>query len=152
MIARVLALTVALILAGGGSPSGAAGQLDAIATVQGGGASLTVNTYTDNGQVVGLLGIAGEGKRISFAFRHDEWASLIALWKRVAAAPAGDWKMIGSMAEIGTTNPSFLIMYAGPTISIVIAEPTKSLVFALARSDAATFETALTRTLDRIAP
>jgi hypothetical protein len=54
------------------------------------------------------------------------------------------------MAEVGTTVPSFLIMYAGPTYSVVIADPTHSIVFSLARADAASFESALGHALDRL--
>ena len=115
-----------------------------------GSAQLSVDTYTD-GDTVGLIGLVDtDGKRISFAFRRDEWLALIALWKKTAAMPAGNWKMVGSMAEVGTTVPSFLIMYAGPAYSVVIADPTHSIVFSLARADAASFESALGRALDRL--
>jgi hypothetical protein len=150
LVVRFLALTLGLTLAAGAVPAAAAGQLVEIGKVVTGSAQLSVDTYTD-GDTVGLIGLVDtDGKRISFAFRRDEWLALIALWKKTAAMPAGNWKMVGSMAEVGTTVPSFLIMYAGPAYSVVIADPTHSIVFSLARADAASFESALGRALDRL--
>jgi hypothetical protein len=149
-LCRLLVLATALTAFGGTAPAAAAGTVNNVGSITNGAAELDTVIYTDtDGSKVGLLGITGaDGKKISFAFRRDEWVSLIALWKQTATAPSTAWKMVGTMAETETTEPSFLIMYAGATYSIVIADPTHSEVFSLARSDGPAFETALGRVLN----
>lgn len=150
---RLLALVAAFGVLGTALPARAAGQLIEIATFTSGGAQLKVDTYTSDGSTVGLLGISpAAGKRISFAFNRSEWTALIALWKKAAATQPGAWTIAGSMSETGTTEPSFLVLYAGSALNLVIDEPTNSAVFSLARTDDPAFETALGRALDSLTP
>jgi hypothetical protein len=150
---RLLVLVVAFVIFGATLPARADGQLEEIAAFASDGARLTVAVFTEDGNTVGLLGIAPvAGKRISFAFNRSEWTTLVALCKKAGATLPGAWTVAGSMAESRTTEPSFLVLYAGATLNLVLDDPTNSAVFSMARSDEPAFETALDRALDRLTP
>jgi hypothetical protein len=149
---RLLALAAAFAVFGGTLPARADG-LDMVTSFPSGTSKLVVADYVDGDTTIGLLAITpAEGKGISFAFDRDEWAAMIGLWRKASDTPSGPWKVAGSMAETGTSDPSVLIVYAGTVFSFVIAQPSRSAVISLTRGDGPNFEAALNRVLSHITP
>ena len=84
-------------------------QLELIAKFQNLEIELDVVTVVDSeaeasGRVA-LLGIATP-LRSSFSFKREEWLLLIALWSKAVKAQSDSWKIIGSMKEMETSDPS----------------------------------------------
>jgi hypothetical protein len=108
-----------------------------------GQSELDVATYTDEGNKIALLGIAGT-KRISMAFSKQEWVPLINLWTKAKNTQSAAWTVIGTMKETGTEDPSRLTMSAGPGVRFAISTPKKgTMIYTLPTADAARFERAL---------
>src|SRR5258708_3071049 len=83
---------------------------------------------------VTFLGIATPS-RTSFSFRLEEWLSLIDLWRKAVKAQSGSWKVVGSMAEMETSDVSHLTVSAGPGVKFVISAPQKNTVTYLLSKD-----------------
>ena len=124
-------------------------QLELIAKFQNLEIELDVVTVVDSeaeasGRVA-LLGIATP-LRSSFSFKREEWLLLIALWSKAVKAQSDSWKIIGSMKETETSDPSLLTISAGPGIKLVINSPRKGLVtYVLSKDDLARFAGTLYR-------
>jgi len=124
-------------------------QLELIAKFQNLEIELDVVTVVDSeaeasGRVA-LLGIATP-LRSSFSFKREEWLLLIALWSKAVKAQSDSWKIIGSMKETETSDPSLLTISAGSGIKLVINSPRKGLVtYVLSKDDLARFAGTLYR-------
>ena len=111
---------------------------------------LTVAHYTVAGAPtakgkVGLLTIATPDAN-SFAFNPSEWKSLIALCDRATKMQSGDWTVVGTMTETGTSDVSHLTVSAGPGLNFVITSPKDGTVaHVLQKAEFSRFQKALAR-------
>ena len=124
-------------------------QLDLIAKFQNEGIELDVlagvNWEAESSSKVALLGIATP-LRSSFSFNRAEWLLLIDLWSKAVKVQSDSWKIIGSMKETETSDPSLLTISAGPGIKFVINSPRKgSVTYVLSKDDLARFAGTLYR-------
>jgi hypothetical protein len=124
-------------------------QLDLVAKFQNVDIELYVVTVVDSEveaeSKVALLGIATP-LRSSFSFKREEWLLLIDLWSKAVKLQSDSWKIIGSMKETETSDPSLLTISAGPGIKFAINSPRKVLVtYVLSKDDLARFAGTLYR-------
>ena len=147
----IIVLTVSLSLFTW--PLQAGVQLDIVAKFQNADLELDVVTVIDSEveasrSKVALLGIANPS-RSSFSFRLEEWLLLVELWTKAVKAQSGSWKVVGSMAEMETSDVSHLTVSAGPGVKFVISSPRKGTVtYLLPKDDMAGFEKALYQVKD----
>jgi hypothetical protein len=126
--------------------------LDIRRSFENGGQKLQVATYTKGNETVGLLSIGG-AKRVSFCSRRQMWHDFIALWEQSAQVPPVRWRFVGALNESDTTNPSHLVLYAGPAAQLVLVDPSEgALVFTLLEGDRAAFVDALRRVEGELSP
>jgi hypothetical protein len=122
-------------------------QLELVAKFRNVGIELdvvTVDASEPSGRVA-LLGIATP-LRSSFSFKREEWLLLIDLWSKTVKVQSDSWKIIGSMKETETSDPSLLTISAGPGIKFVINSPRKgSVTYVLSKDDLARFAGTLYR-------
>jgi hypothetical protein len=147
---RILLFVTGLLLvltpAGLGPPNLAAqgGKLDVLgkfpASIFSG--ELDVATYTENTERVGLLGISRD-KRVSYAFHANEWESLIELFRKAEPVQGASWQFVGSLKEVGTKDPTLLIVTAGAGIRFTMETADGSFAVVLSRNDYERFETSL---------
>ena len=148
----ILTVSVSLFI----PPLQAGMQLDIVGKFQDADLELDVATVFDpeveaSRSKVALLGIVTPSRqgiatplRNSFSFRLEEWLSLIALWMKAVNAQSDSWKVVGSMAEMETSDVSHLTVSAGPGVKFVISSPRKGTVtYVLPKDDMAGFEKAL---------
>ena len=109
------------------------------------GAELDLDTFEQNGQATGLLGIIMGKDRNAFTFDKGEIVEFLELYRKtVAARGAGAWKEMGTLSEHGTKDVSRLTLSAGPGVRFVLASPAgPTQVFTLADSETARFERGL---------
>jgi len=141
----VLAVAFCLLAA----PAPAKGKLDFVENFKTGDLELDVSTYTDPEVApykVGLLGLAAGSTRNSFAFRGDEWQTLIDLVAKAARAKASGiaWSVVGEMTETGTSDLSHLVVSAGSGIRFALnSAKGASLTYVLAKADVPRFQRAI---------
>jgi hypothetical protein len=125
--------------------------LELISSFTGGDAQLKVAVYTEGDQTVGLIGAWGPSAqggqlKVSFTFSKQEMDSFIALVQKALQIHSDRWQQAGSMDETGTTSPSHVVIYGGPSLQFAVTDPSKgSVTFVLAGSD----ETALVNALNQ---
>jgi len=124
--------------------SGAAradGQLANHGTFTDGTVNVELDTYTDNGQVVSLIGMKGNGISISFAFDASDWPDLLSLWRSARAKSGDKYQTAGSQKEVGSSAQCVITMAGGPAVKIIIVDPTAgALVYVVNPSDQDSFE------------
>ena len=144
-------LILSLVL--GTSPLRAEGKLAVVERFADRNTVLTVAHYTVAGAPtakgkVGLLTIATPDAN-SFAFNPSEWKSLIALCDRATKMQSGDWTVVGTMTETGTSDVSHLTVIAGPGLNFVITSPKDGTVaHVLQKAEFSRFQKALAEVQD----
>jgi hypothetical protein len=118
------------------------GKLDVVGIFGVSGAELKVATYTDGAQKVGLLGIAKE-KHVSYSFRPGEWDSLVQLFQKAAQTQSESWQFIGTIKEVGTKDPTLMLVTAGKGVRFTLETAEGSFSIVLAKTDFERFETSL---------
>ncbi len=122
MRARLSLIALVVLVAGGAVY--AAGKLVTIEKFTIAGAELDLDTYAQDNEMTGLLGIIMGKDRNAFTFDRGEVGEFIALWKKTLAARGpGAWKEIGTLSEHGTKDVSRLTLSAGPGVRFVLASP-----------------------------
>jgi hypothetical protein len=111
-----------------------AGKLDYIAKFASNGAELNVATYTEDSSRVALLGIT-LGKKASYAATGSEWDSFIKLWDKAVQTNSPTTQFIGSIKETETTDPTLVLITAGPGIRITLETANGSFSYLLEKSD-----------------
>jgi len=128
------------------SPARAEGNLVNIATYDNNGVQVVLDTYTENGKVVGLIGMYSNNLRISFAFSRGDWPALQNLWQAAMNMDGSDYKSQGSLAETGTSEKCVITAAGGPSVRLTIVDPiTGALVFDVQPSVKADFDTKLSQ-------
>jgi len=128
----------------------AADGLEIVSSFTGGDAQLKVAVYTEGSQTVGLIGTwapnpQGGQLKVSFTFSKPEMDTFIALVQKALQIHSDQWQQVGSMDETGTTSPSHVGVYGGPSLQFAVTDPSKgSVTIVLASSD----ETALVDALN----
>ena len=129
----------------------AADGLEIISSFTGGDAQLKVAVYTEGAETVGLIGAWGPAAqggplKVSFTFSKQEMDTFIALVQKAIQIQSAQWQQAGSMDESGTSSPSHVVVYGGPSLQFAVTDPSKgSVTFVLAGSD----ETALVNALNQ---
>jgi hypothetical protein len=100
---------------------------------------LDVATYSEGTEKVALLGISIPAKG-SYAARPDEWASLIQLWEKAAQTDSKSWQFIGTLKETGTTDPTLVIITAGPGVRFTLETAEGIFSYVLPKDDFPRFE------------
>jgi len=78
--------------------------------------------------------------------RHPWMLAFTALVQKAMDIQSDDWQQAGSMDETGTTDPSHIVVYGGPSLQFTLVEPSKgSITFTLAKSDESTLLEVLNR-------
>jgi hypothetical protein len=114
-----------------------------MATFRSGDKTLLVDTFTDSG-TVGLIAIKAGGRIFSYSFVKDDLPMLYARWNASQDIKDTAFFAAGSVAETGTKQLDVLLMAGGPAVRFSIADPVDGmLVFDLARSDYAKFDSAI---------
>lgn len=138
---RILCLTVGLLLALSASASpgvttNAEGKLNIIAKFPASafGGELDVATFTENAEKVGLLGIMRD-KRVSFAFHPNEWDSLIQLFHKAEPVQSASWQFVGTLKEVGTKDPTLLLVTAGPGVMFTMETAEGSFAVVVNKND-----------------
>ncbi len=118
------------------------GSLNIVAKFNTGETELDVATYTQNAEKVALIGISMP-KKGSYAARADEWAALIQLWEKAAQTDSASWQFIGTLKETGTTDPTLVIITAGPGVRFTLETADGIFSYVLPKSDFPRFETSV---------
>lgn len=96
--------------------------MEILASFAGGDAKLEMVTFTKATETIGMLGIKA-AKKISFGVRKPLWLKVLALAEEAGKVESKKWTFVGSLTESDTTNPSHLVVYAGPAVQFVITDP-----------------------------
>jgi hypothetical protein len=134
----------------------AADGLEVLSTFTGGDAQLKVAVYTEGNQTVGLIGAwapatQGGQVKVSFTFDKQEMNTFIALVQKALQIQSAQWQQAGSMDETGTTSPSHVVVYGGPSLQFAVTDPSKgSVTFVLANGDEAALVNALNQAEGRL--
>jgi hypothetical protein len=137
-------------------PSCAADGLEILSSFTGGDAQLKIAVYTEGDQTVGLIGAwesaTQNGQlKVSFTFTKQEMDTFIALVQKALQIQSAQWQQAGSMDETGTSSPSHVVVYGGPSLQFAVTDPSKgSVTFVLASSDEAALVNALNQAEGRL--
>jgi len=131
------------------STARAAGNLTYVQKFVAGADELDLATYTEVSSAgvtekVGLLGIKNEG-RGSFAFSPGEWQPLVDLFKKATQMQSASWQFVGTLKEVGTKDPTLLLMTAGPGVRVTLETADGSFSFVVSPADFDRFETGLSQ-------
>jgi hypothetical protein len=118
------------------------GQLNIVGKFVTGDTEMDVATYSESPNRVALLGIS-MAKKGSYAARADEWATLIQLWEKAAQTDSASWQFIGTLKETGTTDPTLVIITAGPGVRFTLETADGIFSYVLPKSDFPRFETSV---------
>jgi hypothetical protein len=129
----ILFAALALLLTFSATGIGA-GKLDTIANFTSNGGELNVATYTQDNDKVGLIGITLT-KKASYAATRNEWDSFIKLWEKAAQMNSTTTQFIGSIKETETTDPTLVLITAGPGVRFTLETANGSFSYLLAKSD-----------------
>ncbi len=130
-IILLAALTLLLTFSAAGI---GAGKLEYIATFTSSAGELNIATYTEDNDKVGLLGIT-LAKKASYSASRGEWDSFIKLWDKAAQTNSTTSQFIGSIKETETTDPTLVLVTAGPGVRITLETANGSFSYLLAKSD-----------------
>jgi hypothetical protein len=118
------------------------GKLDYIAKFAADGGELNVATYTEDNTKVGLIGIT-LAKKASYAASKGEWDAFIKLWEKAEQTNSTTTQFVGSIKETETTDPTLVLVTAGPGVRITLETAKGSFAFLLAKSDYDKFDAGL---------
>ncbi|HEY4839283.1 MAG TPA: hypothetical protein VIH72_11790 [Candidatus Acidoferrales bacterium] len=116
-----------------------AGKLEYVARFGSEGNQLNIATYTEDANKVGLIGIT-LAKKGSYAASRSEWDNFIKLWDTASQTNSTTTQFIGSIKETETTDPTLLLITAGPGVRITLETGNGSFSYLLPKSDYAKFE------------
>ncbi|HEV3220072.1 MAG TPA: hypothetical protein VGZ48_09895 [Candidatus Acidoferrales bacterium] len=126
------------------------GTLNIVGKFVTGETELDVATYTQNTEKVALLGISIP-KKGSYAARADEWATLIQLWDKASQTESQSWQFIGTLKETQTSDPTLVIITAGPGVRITLETADGIFSYVLPKSDYARFGVSLHQVANYVA-
>ncbi|MBV8840803.1 MAG: hypothetical protein JO000_30050 [Alphaproteobacteria bacterium] len=122
------------------------GKLDVLVKFESGIRGLAVATFTtsDGQDRVGALSWRLGPERNAFALRLDQWDAIFDLWKKATRAQGAAWKVIGSVAETGTSDISRITIKSGPGVALSVASAKGGRIdYVLEPADFARFEQAM---------
>jgi hypothetical protein len=129
------------------------GKLDTLGKFPGDGAELRIATYTEGADKVGILGIwKQQPPRAATAFGSAEkWDSFVQLWQKASQTQSTSWQPIGTYKEVGTTDPTLLLVSAGPGVRLTMETADGTFSVVLSKSDYEAFGQAVQRVTDYLA-
>jgi len=145
------AVVLCCCLIGVGWPRGvarAAGTLACPYSVGQSDFELTLCSYEQGDERVGLLRIQNHDNTVgnTFAFRYSEWLQLIEVSRLAEGSQSASsgWKVTRELHETETTDPSHLVVSAGPAVRFALNSPAgASVTFVLSSADFGRFNDAL---------
>jgi hypothetical protein len=151
MYTRIACAVVLTALFGFMSLPARANSWQNMATFRSGDKTLLVATFTEpqapaatGGDTVGLIAIKAGGRTLSYSFSKKDLPMLYARWNASEDINTAVFFAAGSVAEIDTKALDVLLFAGGPGVRFSIADPVDGmLVFDLARSDYAEFDSAI---------
>jgi hypothetical protein len=91
---------------------------------------------------VGLIGIS-LAKKASYAASKGEWDAFIKLWERAELTNSTTTQFVGSIKETETTDPTLVLVTAGPGVRFTLETAKGSFSYLLAKSDYDKFDAGL---------
>ncbi len=145
---KPLVLLISLAL---GAASPATRDLTYIKSFTKDGTKLELVIFSQQEKLAGLVGIAAD-KRNSYGLSHSDSLALVELLKPVERSASVKWRYLGAMTETDTKSPSHLVIYAGPTVKVIIIDPSIGInSFDLDWDDLPAFKEGVAAIRDRLA-
>jgi hypothetical protein len=111
------------------------GDYKRLGTFSSGNTDYSVATYTEGEDRIGVMGIHAGDAKIAVAFAGSEWPQFVDLWHRARQSHAASWEFIGTFKEVGTKDPTLLIMVGGPDVEIILMDSTGTLTFVVPKGE-----------------
>lgn len=107
------------------------------------GVQFKVSEYTENGQKAGVLTTNAGEQKVSAAFESSDWSRFADLWRKARQVDSPSWQMVGYYKEVGTKDPTLLIVVAGPSVRMILIETNEMSTFDLQPGDYDRFDRAV---------
>jgi hypothetical protein len=118
------------------------GTRDIVGKFVTGPTELDITTYTMGANKLALLEVLLPAKG-SYAASANEWASLIQLWEKASQTDSKSWQFIGTLKETGTTDPTLVVITAGPGVRFTLETADGIFSYVLPKDDFPRFETSV---------